>query len=430
MRDPIRHGLRTLLLTGGLCQAAFGAESLSGLLTLLEEGTRLTEEARATSRSLRDVPPTPERNQAVSGFRRLLKTTMDKYELVVDVDPSKANKVQFAVKDLERMITWCDSNLVVKIPAASEAPPIQDEAKVAALCDQLSDLHGKAGSLADLVTGFQHRIQDDAKLIDGLRKDMKAPPIGSQALWDVIRACEVRRNAFLADIRKATQQIQAKRSQIRDKEEEIRTARALLESYRETALPVMARWAARHKDPSPPEGMVDYLNRQFATPQFSFTPVPADAAFPAEADLPPAARRATQDFLDTLSKRIAELADTEVSLTEADAEKERSDRELVEIDSQWAWRQANTPWSYDQAKKVETEKIQIRRAQAALASARDRSLSRKSTLQDEIVLLRARLDKLDPSMARVVEGWRRRQKSIPGHLQDALETWTVKILKP
>ncbi len=429
MQADLRRGFTALLLAGCLCPAAFGAEPISGILTLLEEGTKLTEEARATYRSVKDMPPTLERNQAVSKLRALLKRTLGKYDLVVDIDPPKANKVQFAVKDLQRMLTWCDGNLVVRAPAASDPPPGPEEARIAALCDALSALHGKAASLADLVTDCENRIRDDGTLIEGVRKDMKAPPIGSQAIWDVIRTCEARRTGFLADIQKCTKQIQAKRAQIRDKEEEIRSARALLEFHREAALPVMARWAARHKDPSPPRGMVDYLNAQFATPRFSFTPIPADAAFPDEADLPPSARRETQDLLAVLSKRFSELADAEVSVSEADAEKERSDRELAEIDSQWAWRQANTPWSFDQAKRVEAEKIEIRRAQLALASMKDRALSRKAALQDEISLLKAKLDKLDPSMARIVEDWRRSQKAVPEPLEEALEAWTLKILK-
>ncbi len=309
-----------------------------------------------------------------------------------------------------------------KAPAASLAP--EEEARLDRLCRDLDEAFGKARDCREQAATYRSRIQEISRQLAAARLDIEANPMH----WPTVKIGESRRESLMDKAGQNQELIDARFREGRSWEERIRILQSQMDAYGERAFPFLAGWTGRCKTP-PSAEMADCLGRQLAKRQFSFTPVPADARFPAESEIPPARAQETRELLGLLLKFTAQAADLDVSLADMEAERICVAKELSEMEEHWAWRQKHTAWSPKEIPILEKRKDALRRKLSGLA--RDMACATEGRLEagKKLEALKTRLGSLDPSQARVVEGWRRARNALPSELETLLEAWIRKALR-
>jgi hypothetical protein len=439
MRNPAGQVLLSAILAGG-CLAFTagdaGGEEKAPVASLLEEAAKLAEAARAGYAKAHGMAPCPERNEVLSQVHAHGKAALERYQRILEADPKQGKALETRVSELTSMLLWCDRNRVAvgpPEPSVASPPPgpdaptpltQQEQAHLSGLCKGLSEAFGQAKDGRDQVAGYQDRIQEISGQLDAVRLDMEANPMN----WPTIKTGETRRESLMDKIRQNRKLIQSKLREIQSWEEKIRVSESQVDAYGIHAFPFLAGWMGQRKDSPSPE-MADYLGRQLAKRQFSFTPVPAGARFPAESEIPPARVQETQELLDLLLKSTAQVEDLALSLADTEAKRSRVAQALSELEAHWAWRQKNTAWSPKEIPALEDRKDGLRRELAVLVKDRQCATEGQREARKTLEALKARLGSLDPSQARVLEGWRRARKCMPSELETLLEAWVRRTLK-
>lgn len=427
-------------------EAEEGAVSVQALLT---EADTLAQEARSRHAAAHDMKPSAERNEILSKARVALKQAIGKYELLGDLSTEHRKHATAQVGDLKGLLFWCNKSFAVIVPprlTTPPPPPIQesvpepdkppppplpppfseaDKAEVLRLLGVLKGLHEKVEDAGDRIAQAKAAIADLYAVLEASHTDWEAK--GGAVGWNQVKAYEARRDAMLADTRKHQKQIQARLKEIRRLQDEIRGGQSLLEWFGPPSLPTLAGWVAQAPDGSLPETLVTYVNRQMEAPAWGFTRLDEAAAAPAEAALDPAKAAACRKGLDEAAKLYQRDVDLEVALAEGEVERDRLEREIADLTAHWAWRQEHSAWSMDHLKLMEQRKGEARKAVEKLAASAEKARAERAQIAAKLQPLAASLETLDPSMARVVESWRRKRSTVPAALEEILERWTRRI---
>lgn len=443
----MRRMLTLLALAAALPAAA---EDLS-VTAVLDEAGELAGRARQAYGPAQAMKPSLERNAVLSEIRKNLKLSLDKYRTAREISPGVAKAVDAAVTDLESMLFSCNKSMVVSVvpaapspaavpspvppapgeaPAALPAPVALSEAEVKeveTLLRALSELFKQVEEGRDLVGRIQLRIRDVYAVLSSNQKEWEDRHVSGYIKWTQVLAYEALREKLRESARKYQKQMNARMHEVAAWESQARCRRNQLEYYGPRALPVLSAFAAKGAAP-PPEGMVDYLNRQLTRPEFAFTAVPREAPFPEASKADAAAANAARTLLNDLSESLRKEADAAVTLAESELDAERISKDLELVQSHFEWRQKCSSWCMDDLKKNDAFREASKKALEKLGSEKVRLTAERSSLAGRIGDLRARLSGLDPACVRVVEDWRRKQSAFPEGLVEDLEAWTRKVL--
>ena len=414
-----------------------GEEGKVPVAILIEEGARLAEEARAGYDRAHRMAPCQERNDLLTKVQGQCRASLDRYQLALEADSRQVKAVEAMASELTSMISWCEKNRGEIAPSTSVIPspklpptasgmplPKEEEARLDRLCRDLDEAFGKVRDCREQAATYRGRIQEISEQVDAARFDIEANPMN----WPTVKIGEAKRESLMDKAKQNQKLIDAKSRESRSWEEKIRVSQSQVDVYGERAFPFLVNWTRQCKVPPTPE-MTDYLARQLAKRQFSFTPVPEAAGFPAEADIPPARAQETRELLDLLLKFAAQAADLESTLADTDAVRTRTARELSEMEAHWSWRQKSTAWSPKEFPILKKRMDDLRRDLAGLDRAKASATEGRLEARKRLDVLKARLESLDPSQARVVENWRRARKVLPAEMEALLEVWIRKSLK-
>jgi hypothetical protein len=456
--------MRTLLFATAACLCllpcrADEADSGISVDALLSEADDLAGQAKSAYDASHDMPASVARNTVLSRAKEAIKLALDKYRILSEIAPAKAKGSASTVSDLKGMLFFCNKGMVIAVPpslasyspptppptplpvdpAPSVPAPVQpdpvppqhlplstaEETAVVMSLGAMRDLTNRIEDIRDSVARRKASIRDIYAVLEASRSAWGAG--AAAAGWNQVKAYESRRDALAADARKHQKDVQARLREVQGLDDQVRGMQGLLESYGDRALPCLASWCGKAKEGEVPEALVAYLNRQLAEPRFGFTTVPPGASFPPEAQADPA-RAKTLKLLDELAKATAREREIALDLDAGALETDRLQEEIKDLNEHWAWRQAHSAWCMDHLKLKVRREEEANQAIARIGAGRGKLDAERSALQARTGILLKELDALDPSMARVLESWRRRQKTLSPAMEQAVEAWTRKAL--
>lgn len=439
---------------------AAGAEGEGPRITadeILQEAAALEERARRELDAAHGMPPGAERNQVLSALRQVLKLGVEKYQLAAQVAPDRAAECEQKAGELKGMLFWCNKSMVVVVqpdrtpsvpapvpgPAPSDpAPPPATEARTApaalpveevtALLERSRALFERIEEASDLCAEKERSFRSVLALISRAERDWergrKDPSRGTGISMAAMKAFEAKREALLEVTQDLHKKLRVHQEEIRKLKGELRPVVEQLESFQEAAVPLAAAWAERHKEPPLPENMLAYLNSQLSRPSFHFTPVGSREAFPAVAALDPKAVKDARALLQELGRLSAREEELALQAADAEAERDRLDGNLDELRFHRDWLAEYGAPSSDMIRKSQREEDALVQAKAKASERRKKAFEEKAALRGKLEDLRRRMKALDPSLARVVEEWRRGQIFLAASLSSELESWTRKAL--
>ncbi len=451
--------MRTPLIAAAACLCLLpcrGDEADSGISVdaLVSEASDLAKQAKSAYDAAHDMPASVARNAVLSKAKEAIKLALDKHRILSEIAPGRAK--DSAVADLKGMLFFCNKGMVIAVPSAvplpapptpptpgqqepAVPPPPQpapvpqprpslstdEEAEVAKLLGSLRDLADKIEDIRDSVARSKASVKDIYAVLEASRSAWGAE--GAARTWNQVKAYESRRDGLSADARKHQKDVQARLREAQGLDDQVRGLQGLLESYGDRALPCMASWVGKAKEGEIPEALVAYLNRQLTQPRFGFTAIPPGAPFPPETQADPARTKALK-LLDALAKATARELEISLDLEVGTFEEHRLQEEVKDLNEHWAWRQAHSAWSMDHLKLKARREDEANKTIAKIVAGRGKLEAERAVLQEKIASLPKDLDALDPSLARVVASWRRRQKTLAPVMEQAVEAWTRKAL--
>ena len=421
---------------------------------IVEEASRLGADARREFAASKEMAPSLARNERLSRTRQLLKQAIEQYRLAAGIAPDRAAGFESSAQDLRSMLFWCNKSFAVILPepppapaappVPAPAPPPDDppqgappapEAPAPPLepvprrdlverCGELSRLFESCETRRDRMERGEERIKSILVALDSLHASLNT--YGSN--WKYVQRCKVDREALLSEMRKQRVTVEGEARQRRELDAKLLESRAALEWEGDAFRPALEAWRRGQPEGSLSEGMVAYLNGVLGPkPSPTVTRVPEDARFAAPDDVPADEAKPLLALLDALSAAFAQQAELEERIRCKEAEAAQIGRE-AEFARTWLERPGAHGANEDEAAQRAIAQLKVQQGQAgAEALALHAKLEGALKRREELL---ARLAKLKPDRARLVESWRRKARGVPPLLHEALEKWTREALKP